>query len=237
VKLPYPLHSGEKQVIQGKQRQVTEQIDQIDLNTHLLTVDDITLAHLLVKFKKPLHITDGEVVIPTKAVKGKTVEIYYEYAKPQEKAQTDERGRIRMTVRQEGQQSVRDILTVMHPAPQTLKDIGITMASKSLLTKATVKVWGVWAELKDLQPSAQRSMDIEETYRVMQVLKKNETQDETKLSEKKEVEEVDLDYIDLFEPDPAHYRQAQDEEKRSAKRNSHSRLTFSVQNQTAPCWR
>jgi hypothetical protein len=36
---------------------------------------------LLVKFKKPLHITDGEVVIPTKAVKGKTVELYYEYAK------------------------------------------------------------------------------------------------------------------------------------------------------------
>jgi hypothetical protein len=41
VKLPYPLHSGEKQVIQGKQ-----------------------------------HITDGEVVILTKAVKGKTVKLY-----------------------------------------------------------------------------------------------------------------------------------------------------------------
>ena len=52
VKLPYPLHSGEKQVIQGKQRQATEQIDQIDLNAHLLTVDDIALARLLVKFKK-----------------------------------------------------------------------------------------------------------------------------------------------------------------------------------------
>ncbi len=69
VKLPYPLHSGEKQVIQGKQRQATEQIDQIDLNVHLLTVDDITLARLLVKFKKPLHITDGEVVIPAKALR------------------------------------------------------------------------------------------------------------------------------------------------------------------------
>jgi hypothetical protein len=135
VKLPYPLYSGEKQVmIKRKKRQATEQIDQIDLNAHLLTVDDITLDCLLVKFKKPLHITDGEVVIPTKAVKGKTVELYYEYAKPQEKTQTGERGRMRMTTRQEGQQSVRDILSVMHPETQTLKDIGITMTSKALLT-------------------------------------------------------------------------------------------------------
>jgi hypothetical protein len=59
VKLPYTLHSGEEQVIQGKQRQATEQIDQIDLNANLLTVDDITLARLLVKFKKSLRITDG----------------------------------------------------------------------------------------------------------------------------------------------------------------------------------
>jgi hypothetical protein len=94
VKVSYPLHSGEKQVIQGKQRQTTEQIDQIDLNVHLLTVDDITLARLLVKFKNPLHITDGEVVIPTKTVKGKPVELYYEYAKPQEKTTTGERGRM-----------------------------------------------------------------------------------------------------------------------------------------------
>jgi len=69
LKLPYPLYSGEEQEIQGKPRQATEQIDQIDLNANLLTVDDITLARLLVKFKKPLHITDGEVVIPTKVVK------------------------------------------------------------------------------------------------------------------------------------------------------------------------
>ncbi len=88
------MQSGEKQVIKGKQSQVTEQIDQIDLNTHLLTVDDITLARLLVKFKKPLHITDGEVVIPTKAVKVKTVELYYEYTKSQEKDTTGERGRM-----------------------------------------------------------------------------------------------------------------------------------------------
>ncbi len=149
VKLSYPLHSGEKQVIQGKQRQSTEQIDQIDLNVHILTVDDIALARLLVMFKKPLHITDGEVVIPTKAVKGKTVDLYYENAKPQEKDTKGERGRMRMTARQEGQQSVRDILSVMYSSAQTLKDIGITMASKAILTQANVKVWGVWAELKE----------------------------------------------------------------------------------------
>jgi hypothetical protein len=102
---------------------------------------------LLVKFKK-LHITDGEVVIPTKEVKDKTVEFYYEYANPQEKVTTGERGRIRITVRQEGQQSVRDI-SVIHPSTQTLKDIGITMTSKDLLTQYNVKVWGVWTELKE----------------------------------------------------------------------------------------
>jgi hypothetical protein len=124
----------------------------------------------------------------------------------------------------------------MHPAAQTLKDIGITMASKALLTQASVKVWGVWAELKELanashwsdwqternaakfnrdlggedayNPGAERSTDVEETYRVMQVLKENKAQDEDKLAEKKEAEEVDLGYIDLFEPDPAHWWQA-----------------------------
>jgi hypothetical protein len=115
-----------------------------------LTIDDFALARLLVKFKKLLHITDGEVVIPTKAVKGKSVELYYEYAKPQEKTTTGERGRMRMTDRQEGQQSVRDILSVIHPSAQTLKDIGITMTIKTLLTQANVKVWGVWAELKEI---------------------------------------------------------------------------------------
>ena len=64
LKLPYPLLSGEKQVIQGKQRQTEEQIDQVDLNTHLFTIEDIALARLLVKFKKPLNVTDGEVVVP-----------------------------------------------------------------------------------------------------------------------------------------------------------------------------
>jgi hypothetical protein len=58
-----------------------------------LTVDDIALARL-VKFKKPLHITDGEVVKPTKDVKGKTVELYYEYSKPEEMTITGERGRM-----------------------------------------------------------------------------------------------------------------------------------------------
>jgi hypothetical protein len=64
----------------------------------------------------------------------------------------------------------------------------------------------------------------------MQVLKGSEVQSKTKFEEKKKDEEVDLDYIDLFISN-------QDEEERSAKRRSHSRITFSVQNQTASCWR
>jgi hypothetical protein len=129
-----------------------------------------------------------------------------------------------MTVRQEGQQSVRDILSVMHPSDQTLKDIGITMASKEFLTQVNVKVWGVWTELKELvreshwsdwqnerntakfngdlggedvyNPDTERNIDVEETYCVMQVLKGSEVESGVKLAEKKEDDEVDLVYID-----------------------------------------
>ena len=92
------------------------------------------------------------------------------------------------------------------------------MASKALLTQANVKVLGVWAELKEHASGSHWSdwqTDVEETYRVMQVLKENKAQDETELAEKKEAEEVDLGYIDLFEPDPAHYRQAHANKKLS----------------------
>jgi hypothetical protein len=137
---------------------------------------------------------------------------------PQEKTITGEKGRTRMTSRQEGQQSVTDILSVMHPSVQTLKDIGITMTSIAFLTQANVKVWGVWAELKEIvsgspwsdwqtewntekfnrdlggkdvyNPDTERSIDVEETYCVMQMLKRSEVQKEGKLSEKKEDEEV-----------------------------------------------
>ena len=43
LKLPYPLLSEEKQVIQEKQRQTEEQIDQVDLNAHLFTIDTLLL--------------------------------------------------------------------------------------------------------------------------------------------------------------------------------------------------
>ncbi len=106
-----------------------------------------------------------------------------------------------------------------------------------------MKVWGVWAELKELasgshwsdwqternaakfnrdlggedvyNPGTERSVDVEETYYVMQVLKGSEVQSIPKLAEKKEDEEVDLGYIDLFEPDPAYYRQAHANKKLS----------------------
>ena len=63
-------------MIQGKQRQTTEQINQVDLKTHLLTIDDIVLVLMLVKFKKSLNVTDGEVVVPTKTGKGKHVQLH-----------------------------------------------------------------------------------------------------------------------------------------------------------------
>jgi hypothetical protein len=50
----------------------------------------------------------------------------------------------------------------------------------------------------------------------MQALKENEAQDEAKPAGKSAAEEVDLGYIDLFEPGPAHYRQAHTNKKRSS---------------------
>ena len=46
-------------------------------------------------------------------------------------------------------------------------------------------------------------MDDEEIFRVMQALQQQQDQEKAKTAE-----EVDLDYIDLFEPDPDHYTQA-----------------------------
>jgi hypothetical protein len=48
------------------------------------------------------------------------------------------------------------------------------------------------------------------------VLKGSEVQSEDKLTEKKEDEEVDLVYIDLFEPDPDHYRHTYTNKKLSS---------------------
>ena len=50
---------------------------------------------------------------------------------------------------------------------------------------------------------AERTVDGEEIFRVMKLLEKEQEQEKAKA-----VEEVDLGYIDLFEPDPAHYAQA-----------------------------
>ncbi len=47
------------------------------------------------------------------------------------------------------------------------------------------------------------------------MLKGSEVKSKAKLTEKKEDQEVDLDYIDLFEPDPVHYRQAHANKKLS----------------------
>jgi hypothetical protein len=53
---------------------------------------------------------------------------------------------MRMTARGEGQQSIREVLTVMHPGVQTLKDIGIAPESKMLLARDIVTCWAAMLE-------------------------------------------------------------------------------------------
>ena len=132
---------------------------------------------------------------------------------------------------------MRDILATMHSTTQTLKDIGITKESKAFVTQANVKAWSAWAELKteyasgihwsdwqternsakfnrgltsEWDSGTERSADAQKMFRVMQSLEKEQEQEKAKTTE-----EVDLGYIELFEPDPAHYAQANANKKLS----------------------
>ena len=90
VKLTYPLHSGEKQVIQGKQEDNWENWPNRFEHT---SIDRWWYCTRPVVHRKRLsQVKEGEREWP-------------------------------------------------------LKDIGITMTSKALLTQTNVKVWGVWTEL------------------------------------------------------------------------------------------
>jgi hypothetical protein len=79
VQLPYPLHSGEPQILREKQKQ--EIAPGIDLDS----------------------ITDAELVIPKRHFKIKRViELQYEFIGPQSKGKVGSVGKMRMTAREEG---------------------------------------------------------------------------------------------------------------------------------------
>jgi len=138
---------GEPQILREKQKQEIAPGTDIDSNTHLLMIEDIALARLLVKFKKPLRITDAELVVPTRHFKNKRViELQYEFIEPQSKDKVGSVGKMRMTAREEGLQSAREVLAVMHPGAQTLKDIGIASESKLLLARANITCWSSMIE-------------------------------------------------------------------------------------------
>ncbi len=82
------------------------------------------------------------MVIPTRPFKNKhVIELQYEFIEPQSKAKVGSVGKIRMTAREEGLQSVREVLSVIHPVMQTLEDIGIAPESKVLLARVSVTCW------------------------------------------------------------------------------------------------
>ena len=58
----------------------------------LPTIEDIALARLLVKLKKPLRITDAKLVLTPRHFKNKgIIELQYEYIEPQSKAKVGSR--------------------------------------------------------------------------------------------------------------------------------------------------
>ena len=74
--MPYPR---EPQILREKQKQEIAPGIDLDSYTNLQMIEDIALARLLVKFKKPLRITDAELLIPTRHFKNKRViELQYD---------------------------------------------------------------------------------------------------------------------------------------------------------------
>jgi hypothetical protein len=60
VQLPYPLHSGQPQILYEKHRGRRK-------SHQVSTIEDTALARLLVKLKKPLRITDAKLVLDHEA--------------------------------------------------------------------------------------------------------------------------------------------------------------------------
>ncbi len=127
MQLSYPLHSGEPKILQEKQNQEIAPGIDLDSNTHLLMIEGIALAQLILKFKKLLRITDAEFVIPTRHFKNKRViELQYKFIELQSKVKVGSVGQMGMTSRKEGLQSVREVLALLHPGANKHLKISIS---------------------------------------------------------------------------------------------------------------
>ncbi len=90
------------------------------------TIDNPTLARILVSYQKQLEIKEGELVEQIRVLRNKN-RTYVEcrFISPEQKAKQQMLASIEISGAPKGQHSVRDILNIMHDMPSTLKDTGI----------------------------------------------------------------------------------------------------------------
>ena len=117
---PYPSFEGETQknskrakddVLRIKGRELSSDLD-ID------TLDNPTLARLLLSYQIPLKIKEGELVEPIEVRRNKN-KTYLEcrFIAPEQEAAKQILASIEMSNAPKGQRSVRDILNIMHNMP------------------------------------------------------------------------------------------------------------------------
>jgi hypothetical protein len=226
---PYPSFEGETQKNAKRAKEEVVRIKGREFSSDLKidTIDNPTLARIIVSHQKPLEIKDGEMVEPIGVRRNKN-KTYVEcrYIAPTQKARQQMLASIEMSDAPKGQRSVRDILNVMHDMPSTLSDIGISARTAEALRAAKLAAWKVMLQdWRDVGPhttvwTAERDEHARELATQQQDFNENPFSDEHlqirwAMMAKSELQEEisdeaaskalhDLSWIDLTEPDPKH---------------------------------
>jgi trehalose/maltose hydrolase-like predicted phosphorylase len=143
---PYPFFEGEtqKNSRRAKEDEVRIKGRQFSPDLKIDTINNPTLARILVSYQKPLEIKEGELVEPIGVRRNKN-RTYVEcrFISPEQKAKQQMLASIEMSGAPKGQLSVCDILNIMHDMPSTLKDIGISARTAEAEYAAKLAVWKV----------------------------------------------------------------------------------------------
>ena len=222
---PFPATEGERQAIQeakevARRNSVQIKGRELPASTKILTLDDASLARVIVHHAKPLQLNDGELIQPTGMRRNKgRVTIEYKFISPNDKFVRGDVGALPVSPQKEGDVSVRDVLNRMHEFPDTLQDIGLHGRTAQTISKAHVVAWqelitgwkGVgphtvaWTSensVEELEDDEFRDNPFSDDHLASRwaMLVDIET-----LSRE---EGLDLSWIDLTEPDPRHRGQA-----------------------------
>ena len=132
----YPFFDGETQ---KNSRRAKEDVLRIkdrefspDLKIH--TIDNPTLARILVSYQKSLEIKEGELVDPIGVRRNKNgTYVECRFISPVKKTKQQMLSSVEMSGSPKCQRSVRDSLNIMHNIPSTLNDMGISACTVQLL--------------------------------------------------------------------------------------------------------